>query len=230
MLTDYYLTISFCSFFLLNVLLSLLLIGTPGATIDSSFEKNGWIGCAQDKGWFDGRVGQIWIEKVLKPYVRDAEKAFLLIDHFKVHLTSEFVQSVNDLGVDVDYIPAGYTCVLQPVDVGVNATFKKVIRDFHHKWCLEKYPKITNNDKFPTPERDDVYDWVIRSFNEITPKAIRKTFAYIGLVEKDTYMDDDDSDSILTESTEGFFHDDGTENEVDVDPSELTTEFATMNF
>jgi hypothetical protein len=89
--------------------------------------------------------------------------------------------------------------------MGVNATFKKAICDFHHKWCLEKYPKITNNDKFPTPERDDVYDRVIRLFDEITPNAIQKTFAYIGLVEKDTYMDDDDSDSISTEITEGFF-------------------------
>jgi hypothetical protein len=42
-------------------------------------------------------------------------------------------------------------------------------------------------------------------------------------------MDDDDSDSISTEITEGFFHDDGTENEVDVDPSELTSKFSTMN-
>jgi hypothetical protein len=57
-----------------------------------------------------------------------------LIDHFKVHLVAQFVQSANDLGVDVDYIPAGYTCVLQPVNIGVNATFKREVRDFHHKW------------------------------------------------------------------------------------------------
>jgi hypothetical protein len=124
------------------------LIGTPGATIDSSFEKNGWIGCAQDKGWFDGRVGQIWIEKVLKPYVRDAEKAFLLIDHCKVHLTSEFVQSVNDLGVDVDYIPAGYTCVLQPVDVGVNEISRKQFATFITNGALRNIPKLQTMTNF----------------------------------------------------------------------------------
>jgi hypothetical protein len=35
----------------------------------------------QDNGWFDGRVGQIWIETVLKPYVKDADQSLLLIDH-----------------------------------------------------------------------------------------------------------------------------------------------------
>jgi hypothetical protein len=206
--------------------------GSPGATIDSSLEKNGWVGCAQDKGWFDGRVGQIWIEKVLKPYVRDADKALLLVDHCKVHLTSCFVQSANDLGIDVDYIPAGYTCVLQPVDVGVNATFKKAIRDFHHQWCLDTYPKITNKDRLPTPERDDVYDWVVQSFDTIIANTIRKTFAYIGLVDKDAYDDNDDDDVEEEPETadvlEVFFQDLGTENEVDVDPAELVEDFSAL--
>lgn len=178
---------------------------------------------------------------MLKPYIQDAQKAFLLVDHFKVHLTSEFVKSVNNLGVDIDYIPAGYTCVLQPVDVGVNATFKKAIRDLHHKWCLDKYPKVLNNDRLPTPERDDVYDWVVRSFDTITAKTIRKTFTYIGLVEQDAYtgMDEEEADSETeteteseaseaAEAEEGFFTDSGTENEVEVDPAELVDIFATM--
>ena len=54
------------------------------------------------------RVAQIWIQKVLAPYVRDAENALLLVDHFSVHLKSDIVNAVNDLGVDVDFIPTGY--------------------------------------------------------------------------------------------------------------------------
>jgi hypothetical protein len=40
----------------------------------------------------------------------------------------------------------------------------------------------------------------------------------------------DDSDSAETEQTksEGFFHDDGTENEVKVDPAEIVHDFSTM--
>jgi hypothetical protein len=185
-----------------------------GARIEKEIDNNGWIGCVQENGWFDGRVGQIWIEKILKPYLRDAEKSFLLVDHFSVHLNSEFVNSVNNLGCDVDFIPAGYTCVLQPVDVGVNATFKKSIRDYHHSWCLENYPKILDKDKFPTPEREDVYDWVVDSFDKVSSESIRKTYKHIGYIEKNA-MDQDEE-----EEQEGVF-DNGLENEVEIDEAEL---------
>jgi hypothetical protein len=190
-------------------------IGTPGAHIQRFIENNGWLACVQEKGWFDGRVGQIWIEKVLAPYVRDTEKAFLLVDHFSVHLSSQFVNSANDLGVDVDFVPAGYTCVLQPVDVGVNAPFKSAIRNLNHMWCLEHYPKVLINDKLPKPEREDVYEWVQQAFLAVSAKSIRKTFAHIGYIEKSAIDDDNDSDEQEEEGDEGL------ENVVEVDESEL---------
>jgi hypothetical protein len=100
-----------------------------------------------------------------------------------VHLSADFVKSANDCSIDVNYIPAGYTCVLQPVDVGVNAPFKQAIRDLHHKWCMEEYPAILADDKLPTPDREDVYEWVFWSFDEITEQSIWKTFLHIGLVD-----------------------------------------------
>jgi hypothetical protein len=171
--------------FVLPILLSVVNIGQPGARIEKEIQEKGWLATVQPKGWFDGRVGKIWIDRVLKPYVEDAENAFLLVDHFSVHLTSDFARSVNDLGVDIDYIPAGYTCVLQPVDVGVNATFKKSIRNCHHQWCLDEYPKVLHSDKVPTPDRVNVYDWVISSFEKVTETSIQKTFASIGYINYD---------------------------------------------
>lgn len=186
--------------------------GTPGARIEQEINNNGWVACVQETGWFDTRVGQIWIEKILAPYIGNAEKSFLLVDHFSAHLKSDFVNGVNDLGCDIDFIPAGYTCVLQPVDVGVNATFKKSVRNFHHGWCLETYPKILDKDKFPTPERDDIYDWVIRSFNEVASKTIRKTYVHIGYIEKDVFGNEEEDDG-----EEERVFDNGLDNVVEVD-------------
>jgi hypothetical protein len=165
-------------------------------------EQLGWIGCVQDNAWFDQRVGQIWIEKVLEPYVRDADKALLLLDHFLAHLTSSFVKAINDLGVDVDYVPAGYTCVLQPVDVGVNATFKKAIRNHHHNWCIKEYPKTSNNDKLPTPGREEVYDWIVRSLEEVSEESIRKTYKYIGFVQNDNDSNNEEENTTSSGSKE----------------------------
>jgi hypothetical protein len=195
-------------------------IGTPGAHIQRVIDKNGWLACVQEKGWFDGRVGQIWIKKVLAPYVRDTEKALLLEDHFLVHLSSQFVNSANDLGVDVDFVPAGYTCVLQPVDVGVNAPFKSAIRDLNHAWCLEQYPKVLIDNKLPKPERDDVDEWVQQAFLAVSEKSIRKTFVHIGYIENSSTVDDDNDNDEQEEDGAGSL-DEGLENVIEVDESEL---------
>jgi hypothetical protein len=104
--------------------------------------------------------------------------------------------------------------VLQPVDVGVNATFKKSIRDYHHSWCLKNYPKILDKDKFLTPERDDIYEWVADLFEKVSSESIRKTNDHIRYIEKRA-MDIDKE-----EEQEGFL-DDGLENEVEIDEAEF---------
>jgi hypothetical protein len=181
----------------------------------------GLLGCIQENGWFDGHVRQIWIERILKPYLCDAKKSFLLVDHFSVHLNLEFINSVNDLGCDDDFIPAGYTCMLQPLDVGVHATFKKSIRDYHHSWCLENYPKISDKDKFLMPERDDVYKWVVNLFDKVSSESIQKTYKHIGYIVKNA-MEEDQNE----EEEQEWFFDNGLENEVEIDDEVelLTTE------
>jgi hypothetical protein len=65
--------------------------GKPGARVEKQLAEDGWLACVQEKGWFDRRSGAIWVEKVFKPYVIDAEESFLLIDHFSIHFMKEFV-------------------------------------------------------------------------------------------------------------------------------------------
>jgi hypothetical protein len=143
-----------------------------------------------------------------------------LVDHFSVHLSSQFVNSANDLGVDVDFVPAGYTCILQPVDVGVNAPFKAAIRDLNHTWCLEHYPGIQRDDKLPKPDRDDVYEWVQRAFDKVSSASIWKTFAHIGYIDKKNTAEDVDDVNQEDNEEEGNL-DLGLDNEVEVDESEL---------
>ena len=93
-----------------------------------------------------------------------------------------FVSACNDYGVDVDYIPAGYTCVLQPVDVGFNALFKKYVRDQYHEWCIVKYKGLENGVTLPTPTRENVMDWVHTAYGSISCDTIRRTFRSIGYI------------------------------------------------
>jgi hypothetical protein len=49
-----------------------------------------------------------------------ANDDFLLVDQYKVQMIGSFLNACKNLGMDVDYIPEGYTCVLQPIDVVLN--------------------------------------------------------------------------------------------------------------
>jgi DDE superfamily endonuclease len=212
--------------FSINKLLTLILsiIGVPGAIIERNLNTLGWLACVQEKGWFDIRVGKIWIEKVLKPYVADAEQSYLLVDHFAVHTSAAFVKAANDLGTEVDFIPAGYTCVLQPVDVGVNSQFKHYIRDCHQTWCMTEYPRYNPEvQKFPTPERDDIYQWILSAFELVTPLTIVRTFAHIGYTVLNQLQAEEvenlDNDPLIVADHE---------EEVFVDPAELDFELTAI--
>jgi DDE superfamily endonuclease len=170
--------------------------GTPGGRIEKAFEHDGINACCQEKAWFDSvTVAEKWIKCILEPYLAGTERSFLLVDHFKCHLTKLFTNKIADLGCDIDYIPAGYTCVLQPVDVGVNAPLKKGIRDLHHEWCLEKYQGVGNDDRLPIPSREELMLWVQKSYDLIKPISIKKTFRHIGLIRKDNEEDLEENDN-----------------------------------
>lgn len=198
----------------------LLFIGVAGATIERRIVGDGWLACCQEKGWFDGRSGQIWIEKVLAPHLANTGQSFLLIDNFSVHTSGAFVTAANDLGVDVDFIPAGYTCVLQPCDVGVNSQFKRYIREYHQTWCMHRYPLYNAQaGAFPTPDREDIYRWIVDAFERVTPVQIRRTFAHIGYTDRDELevgeVDNQGIDPPMVEEDD---------EEVFVDPAEVNFE------
>jgi len=97
----------------------------------------------------------------------------------------------------MDYIPAGYTCVIQPVNVGVNAPFKSALHDYNHAWKMINYHGVTNVDKFPTPEREDLYPWIINAFNQITSESIVRTFQHIGFLESNDEIDETDTPGMV---------------------------------
>lgn len=164
--------------------------GVPGKKLETRLLEQGYHCCCQPTGWFDSdTVAKKYFEQIIEPYLKDNlfddEDAYLLVDHFKAHLSSKFKRLAEDLGMEVEYIPAGYTCVLQPVDVGFNAPFKSWIRKRHHRWCLEKYKGVKSDDKLPVPNYDDIIEWVLDAHDRVTEESIRKTWISIGLVDEE---------------------------------------------
>ncbi len=48
----------------------------------------------------------------------------VLEDNFSVHLLNTAIQALNNVGVEAEFLPAGYTAVSQPLDKGIIKPFK----------------------------------------------------------------------------------------------------------
>ena len=83
---------------------------------------------AQQKAWFDEVTMLEWVEKVLDaPDVAMAPVGIipiLFLDSFKVHLLGSVANAIQKLGIEIEYIPAGCTGLVQPIDVGFNKPYK----------------------------------------------------------------------------------------------------------
>jgi hypothetical protein len=108
----------------------ILTAGMPNRTIacrEVSTLPTGSIYWLNKKAWFIEQIMLDWIEHVLTPYVTTVLPGIipiLFLDHFRVHKMGSIVNTIQALGVQVEFIPAGCTRLVQPVDVGFNKAFK----------------------------------------------------------------------------------------------------------
>ena len=127
----------------------------------------------QEKAWIDERVFLIWIEKVWKPFTREKQSSYLIIDECSVHMMSNCVREIQGCGVEIDFVIGGYTSKLQVLDVGVNKPFKGYIRECYKKFMMGN----TNGIK---ATRLDVAKWVDEAWHKVTPETVSHTWQCIG--------------------------------------------------
>ena len=72
-------------------------------------------------------------------------------------------------GVEVDFIPAGYTACLQVLDKGVNKPFKQFIQQQCIAW-LQGAPQGAK------PDRLTITNWISNSWNQVSVSTITNTW------------------------------------------------------
>ena len=155
----------------------------------------------QEKAWFNEEVLLDWIENHWKPFLdqHGIEHAYLIIDSCKVHMTHDVREAFLRSNTEVDYIPKGYTSKLQPLDVGINAPFKRYIRNEVELYLME------NPGAKVKIHRRNVSKWISNSFDKVTQTTIvnswRKSGFNMNMIEdyrgfeNDILYDDDNEDS-----------------------------------
>ena len=132
----------------------------------------------QDNAWMDEKVMLLWVEKVLNPYVEAAPDRIipiLFLDSYRCHMMSSVVDSIQALGVEVEHIPGGCTCLCQPVDVGVNKPFKKQLRDRWESWMVAE--GIIHGTTSP-PTREKIAEWAIAAKSALTEECIKNAWRH----------------------------------------------------
>jgi hypothetical protein len=107
----------------------LILKGKPGGKIEKrefpTFPSEVLYAC-QDNAWMDEGVMLMWVQKVLKPYVREAPEhivPILFLDSYRCHMMASVVREIQKLGVEVEHIPGGCT-TLEPQGIQQGPIFR----------------------------------------------------------------------------------------------------------
>ena len=139
-----------------------------------------------------------WIDHILAPDVRSATPKgivpILFLDSFAVQMKASVVNKIQDLGVQVEFIPPGCTGLLQPVDVGYNKAFKAKLRTEYNTCLLNQDP----DQPIPTTTRRDIANWIVAAAANIVDDTLknlwRKTgYSYFGVFGDDGEFDGDDA-------------------------------------
>ncbi|ETV69820.1 hypothetical protein H257_14640 [Aphanomyces astaci] len=124
---------------------------------------------ARTKAWLDDPTTEAWRDSVWAPFASGGLPSILLMDDYKCHKQPAFTKSLAKLGTEVEILPGGYTCVLQPLDVDINKPFKDRIRHAYMMWAAAN---MVGNEVVPSPSREIVLQWIEKSWAEVTPEVI----------------------------------------------------------
>jgi hypothetical protein len=135
----------------------------------------------QPSGWMDGEAFQEWVHRVITPYAWLQESnVYMALDHFSVHMQYNNTTALQQIGIEVEFIPPGYTSVLQVLDKGVLKPVKQYLRE-------ESMVFMLCNPEGTKPTREDIVLWIRKSWEQIQPTTLLNTWESIGIHAIDHY-------------------------------------------
>ena len=135
----------------------------------------------QSNAWMDERMMLMWVQQVLKPYVKDAPIGIvplLFLDSYRCHMMGSVVTAIQELGVEVEHIPGGCTSLCQPVDVGVNKPFKSRMRHLWEVWMVKQV--MEGDGTVAPPPRSLVAEWCLKSYKDLKHRMIMNAWRHRG--------------------------------------------------
>jgi len=96
-------------------------------------------GFREEGSWVDLKIMEKYVDKVLIPWskkIPQGMRGLLILDNCKGHISKEIEDNLAKNFIDVKRIPPNTTGYVQPMDISVNASFK---RKFAEHWDLYQF-------------------------------------------------------------------------------------------
>ena len=136
-----------------------------------------------EKGWMNEEVMKIWGEQVWRrrPGAFFSSDGLLVMDSMRAHLTDKTKEVFRAQRSKIAIIPGGLTCKLQPLDVGVNKSFKTYLRQEWEEWMSAGIHDFTATGRMKRASIPVVCSWVINAWAKVKATSVQNAFRKCGI-------------------------------------------------
>jgi hypothetical protein len=122
-----------------------------------------------------------YVERVVLPHCRTANKTLLILDSFAAHKTDEVNELLRVNNINCLFIPPRTTSYLQPLDVSINAPFKERVRSKYEEWIQSDHIELTPKGNIKRASYGTVVGWVKHGLDGITAQSVISSFEACGI-------------------------------------------------
>jgi hypothetical protein len=130
------------------------------STARTRYMRKGYTGFKQKNSYMTGELCIKWFENVFLYGLRERQMSLphqlLIFDCFSGHLSSNFKQRTKAENIPIAVIPGGLTKECQPLDIGINRSFKAQFRKLWTRWIQRLYLPSTKGGKIKAIEIDEL--------------------------------------------------------------------------
>ncbi|GFT91823.1 hypothetical protein TNCV_575921 [Trichonephila clavipes] len=121
------------------------------------------------------------------------------MDSMKSHASENVKNALKSASAKIAIIPGGLTKKLQPLDVGINRSFKSKVRKLWEQWMSDGEKNYTKTGKLKRAFYEKVSRGVLKAWNDVAETTVKNAFRKCYIIVKN---DSDDEASLLSSDSD----------------------------